>query len=420
MKIIYENTDTNPTSLEEASTSRLVNNIINDDISFAVISACIPNEDNKTRTKHLNNDVSKLGLGFNEFIARWVENGESFDEESLLITGITEKQAFKLGQKYSQSSIIYKDAYGLREICTTPFEDYDIGDIVRGYHVDPDMPLDTNLAQEIFLRSKEGPASLLKKGSDRKPFKFNESFELYEKQLLNSRLGFTHTRINLNENTAGKVKKALFGDITGKIRTFAIISPERAQSTVDTDSKVDPSTLKFKDTFGRGSFNKKQRITSFKNSMKYASLQYFPVTGKYGSKEQSYIIINIPLKLAERLADDFDQESFFFGETHFVTSDTKDRNTTAHITYYESASKVGFGAPYKAIKESDRVISVPSNDTEIDFYTETGNYKFNIADIFDEHYSEIRDIKNTKLLECFLDGNILGHDMLRATRKIYK
>ena len=78
MKIIYENTDTNPTSLEKASTSRLVNNIINDDISFAVISACIPNEDNKTRTKHLKNDVRKLGLGFNEFIARWVENGEKF------------------------------------------------------------------------------------------------------------------------------------------------------------------------------------------------------------------------------------------------------------------------------------------------------------------------------------------------------
>lgn len=209
---------------------------------------------------------------------------------------------------------------------------------MREYHVDSDKPLDTKLAQEIFSRSKEGPASLLKKCSDRKPFKFNESFELYEKQLLNSRLGFTHTRINFNENTSGKVKKSLFGDITGKIRTFAIISPERAQSTVDTDSKVDPSTLKFKDTFGRGSFNKKQRITSFKNSMKYASLQYFPVTGKYGSKEQSYIIINIPLKLAERLADDFDQESFFFGETRFVTSDNKDRNTTAHITYYESAS----------------------------------------------------------------------------------
>jgi len=135
-----------------------------------------------------------------------------------------------------------------------------------------------------------------------------------------------------------KLRKALFGDITGKIRTFAIISPERAQGTVDTSSKVDPSTLKFKDTFGRGSFNKKQRITSFKDSMKHAGLQYFPVTGKYGSKEQSYIIINIPVKLAERLADDFDQESFFFGETRLVTSDNKDRNTTAHITYYESAS----------------------------------------------------------------------------------
>lgn len=66
---------------------------------------------------------------------------------------------------------------------------------------------------------------------------------------------------------------------------LAVSYLKRAQSTVDTDSKVDPSTLKFKDTFGRGSFNKKERITSFKDSMKHASLQYFPVTGKYGSNE---------------------------------------------------------------------------------------------------------------------------------------
>lgn len=199
-------------TLEEATTSRLVNKFLNDDISFAIISAFRSentDKENNTRAHGLKQDVRKAGFGYNEFIGRWVEDGNASDEDSLLITDIDEKTAFKLGQKYGQSSIIYKDVTGVREICTTSFTDgsktYSPGDIVRNYSIDPRHPLNTQLAKEIFGGKVEGPASQLKKGSNKKPFNFkvNESFELYEKCLINTRLGFSETRINLGEKYNG-------------------------------------------------------------------------------------------------------------------------------------------------------------------------------------------------------------------------
>lgn len=188
----------NTETLEEASTSRLYKNFTDDNISFTIISASRPNEDNKTRTNNLKKDVRNLGLGFNEFIGRWVEDGESFDEDSLLIPNISFEDTFKLGQKYGQSSIIYKDKDGCNEYCTTAFENYKVGDIVRKYNIDKNKPLNTEMARNIFAGRIGGPASQLKKGSNKKPFNFmTEDFELYEKQLLNTRLGFTESRIKL-------------------------------------------------------------------------------------------------------------------------------------------------------------------------------------------------------------------------------
>lgn len=186
-------------SLEEASTSKLVQRFT-DNSTFAIISPERPNEDNKARMRNLKADVRKLGLGFNEFVGRWVENGESFDESSLIIPNISFENAFALGQKYNQSSIIFKDSNSCKEYCTTPFETYSVGDVVRIYHIDPNRPLNTETAQKIFTGKKSGPASLLKKGSNKKAFNFKESFNLYEKQLLNTRLGFTESKIELEEN----------------------------------------------------------------------------------------------------------------------------------------------------------------------------------------------------------------------------
>ena len=181
--------------LNEASTGRLVQRFIGDG-TFAIISGERPDEN---RTPELKKEVRSLGLGFNEFIGRWVEDGINYDEDSLLIPDISFKKAFELGQKYNQSSIIFKDDRGVNEYCTTPFETYDVGDVVREYKIDPKKPLNTEIASQIFAGKISGPASQLKKGGNKAPFNFpvKENFELYEKELINSRLGFTESLINL-------------------------------------------------------------------------------------------------------------------------------------------------------------------------------------------------------------------------------
>ena len=183
--------------IDEASTSRLYKNFTDDTITFAIISGERPDND---RTNELKKDVRSLNLGFNEFIGRWVEDGINYDEKSLLIPKITFNQAFKLGQKYNQSSIIFKDKNGVKEYCTTPFEEYDVGDVVRTYNIDKEQPLNTEVAKQIFSGKIGGPASQLKKGGNKAPFNFKtESFELYEKTLINSRLGFTESLIKLKK-----------------------------------------------------------------------------------------------------------------------------------------------------------------------------------------------------------------------------
>lgn len=182
--------------INEASTSRLVHNFTDDNVSFAIMSGERPDND---RTSELKKDVRNLGLGFNEFIGRWVEDGVNYDENSLLIPNISFKKAFELSQKYNQSSFIYKDKNGCKEYCTTPFEEYSVGDVVRTYNIDKDKPLNTAIAKDIFAGRKGGPASQLKKGSNKKPFNFKESFELYERELINTRLGFTENYIEFKE-----------------------------------------------------------------------------------------------------------------------------------------------------------------------------------------------------------------------------
>lgn len=190
-------------SLEEASNSKLVQNLT-DNSSFAIVSACRDELDassNEERTYELKKEAKKWG--FNEFIGRWVEQSKegvphNSDEKSLLIKNISLKDACRLGKKYEQSSIIYKDADKIEEICTTPFTDWQgnkhqPGDVVNTFHVDPEHPLNNKIASEIFSGRKEGPASKLVKGGNKK------EFQLQEKYFLNAWSGFTYIPINLSD-----------------------------------------------------------------------------------------------------------------------------------------------------------------------------------------------------------------------------
>ena len=145
----------------ESSTSRIYKHLT-DEYSCAIISAFRgenPLKVNLDRHLELKKDVRALGLGFIEFTSRWVEDGESFDEMSLLIPRIPFEDAFELGIKYDQASIIYKDDKACAEYCTNAFEDYSRGDLVREFNnVGPNM-LNLRDAEDIFMKRKGGPVS---------------------------------------------------------------------------------------------------------------------------------------------------------------------------------------------------------------------------------------------------------------------
>lgn len=168
----------------EATTSNIYKRLT-DDKTCAIISPYrdeYSESENKERMAMLKLKVRELRYGFNQFISRWVENGKAFDEQSLLIPNITEKEAIELGREFNQSSIIFKDSVNCREICITPFEDYEQGQVVRIFFNTGNHIFNIDEAKEIFSKRKGGPASMPIKGSNRQPFtlKATESFELYE------------------------------------------------------------------------------------------------------------------------------------------------------------------------------------------------------------------------------------------------
>jgi len=128
---------------------------LTDENTCAIISPyrseCSDNE-NKLRMNSLKLQVREMGYGFNQFISRWVEDGQAFDKQSLLIPNITKDQAIFLGEKFEQSSIVIKDSESCREICINPFEDYKSGQVVRTFFNTGDYILNIDEAKEIFAR----------------------------------------------------------------------------------------------------------------------------------------------------------------------------------------------------------------------------------------------------------------------------
>ena len=168
--------------LKEASNANIYKRLSDPEQTVAIISPYrgeYSEKENRQRLTKLKSDVRDLGLGFNQLISRWVENGEAFDEQSLFIPNISYKDAYKLSKAYEQSSFIFKDKDGLREICTTPFENYSEGDIVRTYKTGKNELFNFEDAQAVFSKRVGGPGSQLVKGSNKKPFQFKTVNEVW-------------------------------------------------------------------------------------------------------------------------------------------------------------------------------------------------------------------------------------------------
>ena len=151
-------------------------------------------------------------------------------------------------------------------------------------------------------------------------------------------------KLMISENPNTRAKRALFGDNTGKIKNFAILSPEN------------PMGKKL-------SYNEnRERIKAFRNDLNKRAIQFTRITGSYGNKEHSFMLFNLNYAEAEELASKYKQESFFYG-TNAIPS---------KISYYQTFDD---GKTYKLIETSDKINNM--NDAE-DYFSRIGDLQFSI------------------------------------------
>ena len=84
-------------------------------------------------------------------------------------------------------------------------------------------------------------------------------------------------KLYIQENPNSKVKQALFGDTSGKIRTFAVLSAENPMGMKNSASENNKNT------------------TELKQKLKELGIQYVPIEGKYGNIEHSFMLFNNPV-----------------------------------------------------------------------------------------------------------------------------
>ena len=170
-----------------------------------------------------------------------------------------------------------------------------------------------------------------------------------------------------------KLKRSLFGDPTGKIKTFAIVFPENPLGWENADEEeIKERFRKWQNNPNEWNKMSKQKLTkdylqmrvekTGEKCLRVGGFNYVPIKGSYGSKERSYIIFNIPLKDAIVIASDFGQESFFFGEV---------KSNESVISYYKTTDAC------RTYKLTDKSKVVTYEDEADDFFSKFG-FKFRI------------------------------------------
>lgn len=176
------------------------------------------------------------------------------------------------------------------------------------------------------------------------------------------------------ENKGTRVKSALFGDTSGKIKTFAVLSAENPMDMKNT------------------AFENNKNTNELRQKLKDMGLQYVLIEGKYGNVEHSFMIFNITRDDAQYLAEWFEQESFFY----WINT------SPATLIYYEISKS--YPSRYKKIEENNKI----SNESDADdFFSRHGDFKFKFdTDYFKESVLNLSSmITNEYELELSLQEN---------------
>lgn len=229
----------------------------------------------------------------------------------------------------------------------------------------------------------------------------------------NENVGFVPTDI-VNENKKYfRVKRTLFGDPKGQIKTFAILSSENPLGWKDsTEEEFKQKYLKWVDNPRQYNKDSIAKIKSTEllhkveengeTALKYSGLSYVNLKGKYGDNEHSFIIFNCTLNDAKTIAGDYGQESFFFGKVH---------NDGADIAYYMTKNAC------KTYELIDTSKTVTYEDDATDFFSKYG-FKFRIN--MSEFGDDVPKVENTDEFEESLDDNRTFMSRATHRRSAYK
>jgi|SRR5208282_476976 len=148
--------------IKESSWSRIIQHLEGPK-PFGVISAFQWQYNEKKNFQlhgELENDIRNMGYGFIEQKSGYSytkangEKGISY-ELSFFVPNITLEQVIKLGIKYGQESILYKDDKGFRSIYTTNNDGLHIGQIGMVYSKE-EIVFDPELLKKAFSQLRRG------------------------------------------------------------------------------------------------------------------------------------------------------------------------------------------------------------------------------------------------------------------------
>ena len=214
-------------------------------------------------------------------------------------------------------------------------------------------------------------------------------------------------RLDENSNQYRRLNKSLFGDPSGKIKTFAIISPQNPlgwkDSTEEEFKKRYALWTKDKSKYNKNALSNLKsevlagEIVSLGNeTLKRGHFDYIPIKGSYGDREKTLLILNISFNDAKIIARNYGQESFFFG--------INKGNEPSSIGYYETNDSC---QTYKLVEISNTIVD--KSEAE-DFFSKFGR-KFSIE--LNAFGSNVTPVVNNGEFEESLDENLTFLSRLR-------
>ena len=141
------------------------------------------------------------------------------------------------------------------------------------------------------------------------------------------------------------------------------------------------------------------RNAMLKSYLQQRQYIWFPVKGKYGNKENPFLIYNVSLDDMKTIGRTFDQESFIYSEIIH-----RDDNPVVVFSYYQKdyPEDMRFDTDGRKIKPKDREYHfveskeefIRFDDTVDDYFTSIGrHFKFSIPfDIFNEQIHKINNM----------------------------